>query len=150
MKLVLSVMACADSDYHPDWAAIEITSEFVSRITRMRSICAKENLAGVFDACGPDEWGGGDECIVQADRLIVQKDCFCFHAHPCYTDYDIETADVDIEAFLAAIADPEGQVPEGWAWHEGRLYVTNDASNASLAYLTESFEETQAESAGAS
>jgi len=58
MKLVLSVMACADSDYHPDWAAIEITSEFVSRITRMRSFCAKENLAGVFDACGPDEWGG--------------------------------------------------------------------------------------------
>jgi len=150
MKLILSVMACADSDYHPDWAVLEITPEFVSRITRMRSICERERLTGVFDACGPDEWGGGDESTVQGERLVVEKDRFYFHAHPRGADYDIETADVDIEAFLAAIADPEGNVPDGWAWHEGRLYVTNDASNASLAYLTESFEETQADSADVS
>ena len=155
MKLILSVMACADSDYHPDWAVLEITPEFVSRITRMRSICEKEGLAGVFDACGPDEWGGGEECAlshwtVQGDRLLVEQDQFCFHAVPRGAGYDIETADVQIEAFLAAVADPEGKVPDGWAWHEGRLYVTNDASNASLAYLVESFEETQATSANAS
>ena len=55
-----------------------------------------------------------------------------------------------METEFAAVADPEGKVPDGWAWHEGRLYVTNDASNASLAYLVESFEETQATPAGES
>ena len=144
MRLIMSVMACADSDYHPDWAVREITPKFLWLIKRMRSICENERLAGVFDAFGPDEWGGGDEPIVQADRLVVQKDCFCFHAHPRHAEHDIETADVDIEAFLAAIANPAGKVPDGWAWHEGRLYVTSDY--ASLAYLTESFDGTLTES----
>ena len=150
VRLVMSVMPCANSEYHPDWAVIEVTPEFISRITRMRGICEKGGLAGVFDACGPDEWGGGDESTVQGDRLVVQKDLFFFHAHPRHADYDVETSDVNIEAFLAAVADPADKVPDGWAWHEGRLYVTNDASNASLAYLVESFEETQADCAFAS
>ncbi len=150
MKIVMQVMACADSEHHPDWAAIEITPEFASRVKRMRAFCEKERLTGVFDACGPDEWGGGDESTVQGERLVVEKDRFYFHAHPRGADYDIETADVDIEAFLAAFSDPAGKVPEGWAWHDGRIYVTNDASNSSLAYLTESFEEAQADPASAS
>ena len=140
VKLVMSAMPCADSDYHPDWAVIEVTPEFVSRIIWMRTICEKEGLAGVFHTCGPDEWGGGDESTVQGDRLVVEPDRFYFHAHPRGADYDIETSDVNIEAFLAAVANPAGKVPDGWAWHEERLYVTNDASNASLAYLVESFE----------
>ena len=148
--LIMSVMACADSEYHPDWAVVEITPEFLSRIKRMRSFCENERLAGVFDACGPDEWGGGDESPVQGERLVVERDRFYFHAHPRHAGYDIETADVDIEAFLAAVADPAGKVPDGWAWHEGQLYVTNDASNAGLAYLVESFEDTRADSADAS
>lgn len=150
MELVLSVMPCASSEYHPDWAVVEVTPRFVSRITRMRAICEKERLAGVIDVCGPDEWGGGEECTVLNDRLAVEKDLFYFHAHPRHADYDVETADVDIDAFLAAVADPAGKTPDGWAWHDGRLYVTNDASNASLAYLVESFEETRADIASAS
>ena len=142
MKLVMSVMACADSDYHPDWAVVGVTREFVSHITRMRTICEKERLSGVLEAAGPDAWGGGDEATVQGDLLVVEKDLFFFRAHPRHADYEIETSEVDIEAFLGAVADPAGKVPDGWAWHEGRLYVTNDASNASLAYLVESFEET--------
>ena len=150
VKLVMSVMACGDSEYHPDWAVIEVTPEFVSRITRMRTICEKAHLAGVLEAAGPDAWGGGDEAPVQGDLLVVERDLFFFRAYPRHADYDVETSDVNIEAFLAAVAAPAGKVPDGWSWHEGRLYVTNDASNASLAYLIESFEETQADSAAAS
>ena len=150
INMVMSVMACGGSEYHPDWAVIEVTPEFVSRITRMRTICEKERLAGVLEAAGPDAWGGGDKATVQGDLLVVEKDLFFFRAYPRHADYEIETVDVDIDAFLAAVAAPAGKVPDGWAWRDGRLYVTNDASNASLAYLVESFAETQADCAFAS
>lgn len=150
MKLVMSVMPCTDSEYHPDWAVIEVTPEFVARITRMRTICERELLAGVIAICGPDEWGGGDKCTVLGEMLVVEKDLFYFRAHPRHADYEIETANVGIDTFLDAVTDPAGKVPDEWAWHEGRLYVTEGVSNASLAYLVESFEETQASCASAS
>ena len=145
MKLVLAVMACGDSDYHPDWAALEVNSTFISRIKRLRAICKKERLAGVIEACGPDEWGGGDEQTVQGDLLIVEKDLFYFRAHPRHADYEVETANVDIKAFLAAVSDPAGEIPDGWAVSEDCLYVTDDASGESIEYLIESFENSPAD-----
>jgi len=95
-----------------------------------------------------------DGFTVCRERLVVTWRAFCFAARrdvdALYADYDVETADVDIEAFLAAFSDPAGKVPNGWAWHDGRLFVTSAARNVSAADLIESFEQAKADSASAS
>src|SRR5579883_3466715 len=123
VRLVMEVEAFAEGAVCPRWAMTSITPQFVARIEHLQELCRRERLSWVREDTPLERWEGEEEHRIRGEQLVVGPDRFFFLAHPKHADFDIETAGLDIEDFLAAMKDRSARVPQHWCWRGDVLFV---------------------------
>lgn len=146
VTLVMEVLPCrgSEGDY-PQWAEIKVDPQLLKQLVKLQTVCRRDGLASVSVDMALDRWAETDEGFsVYREHLVVTQREFCFAARRdvdgMYADYDVETLDITIGEFLAAIG-RKGKLPEGWGRKGGTLFVATTKDH--LGYLRESYAEAQ-------
>lgn len=139
IKLVMEVTALSEgADGYPAWAEMSVTPQLVERIRHLRDLCLREHLSLVYEQTGLDRWEREQEYRIAGEMMVVGPDRLFFLAYPKHADFEVETAGLDLDGFLAALAGPATEIPGHWAWRGNVLYIA--VADGSLEYLIECHE----------
>ena len=143
VRLVMEVLPCRGSeDGYPQWAEITVGPQLLEALARLHTVCRREGLGSVSLDMALDRWAEMEGFSVYREHLLVTQREFCFAARrDCdgmYVDYDVETLDITIGEFLAAIR-REGMLPEWWARKGEILFVATTKDH--LCYLRQNYAE---------
>lgn len=108
MKIVyIEAYACGENGDGPQYAKLEITSEFIERLKKLQALCVEHGLSELRVYRAPEAWGPGDveeELQLSCAELVVTNSSFWFTDYPKYGDYSIETRSQEIEEFVQAVS----------------------------------------------
>lgn len=127
VQLLMEVHATDEYGDAPEFAVVEITQDFLERLSVLSALCKSNGLESVSVSAGPESWHREEELRITGDSLRVFGDVFWFEAYPKHGNYQVETQSVDIPALTDIARDPGKQRDDtlGLEFHDGILIASS-------------------------
>ncbi len=105
--------ATTDEGDSPSFASLRVGDAFRGKLLEMKDLLKAYGLSEVRIRAGAD-WGPGDiedELRLEGHELVVAGNTFWFTAYPKHGNYSVETKSQEIDTFVAATSQHEGDEP---------------------------------------
>lgn len=150
LTLIISVHATSDyADQHCEYAQLEITPEFLTRLREYASICARHHLLQVSVSAWPIFWYDEEDLSIRNESLEVVGSAsygsFWFEGFQRHGDYHYETSAIEITALEEVagrlFAGREFAEKAGWHFEDGILAYSDDDAAELIGLFRENVQE---------